>query len=204
MNRRIKYLVWDLQLFGEGDPEETKKDETGPEDTSQKYLETIKALKETTVSKETFDKMKKDRDDLLQYVMDGKETDGIKAMADGQKAKAPEGSSVDDLRRELFSPDPSARTLTNLEFATKALELRKKLMDQGEPDPFASVYSPKAHPSQNDLAVDAKEAETFAQTLQSMVEEAEGDPVAFDGFLNIAIKRDDPVTSAMRRNIRKG
>ena len=82
---------------------------------------------------------------------------------------------IDDLRNELFN---SPRELTNLEYVTKAMELREALIENGEPDPFLPVGK-QISPTRDDL----EGAEKVAQVYKECIDYAEGDSEVFTNEL---------------------
>ena len=79
------------------------------------------------------------------------------------------------MRNELFN---SPRELNNLEYITKAMELREALMENGEPDPFLPVGK-QISPTRDDL----EGAEKVAQVYKECIDYAEGDSEVFTNEL---------------------
>ena len=82
---------------------------------------------------------------------------------------------IDDLRNELFN---SPRELNNLEYITKAMELRDALIENGEPDPFLPVGK-QISPTRDDI----EGAEKVAQVYRECIEYADGDSEVFTNEL---------------------
>lgn len=129
------------------------------------YVEIIQQMKQTTVSKDKYDRLAEDNKKLM------------KALANGEQIEAePEqGPDVDALRKDLFNADNQH---TNLEFITKSLELRQALIDSGEKDPFLP-WGQKITPDESDIAT----AERVADVLQQCVDYADGDNLVFTNEL---------------------
>lgn len=133
-------------------------------ETEQNYIDTIKTLKETTVSRDKFDKLVAENKQLLDSLVSGKEI----------STETPETKpSVDDLRQRLFGED-----LNNLEYMQTALSLRQALMDNGEMDPFVG-RGEKLVPDQSDFEA----AERCAKVFQECIDYAQGDSEVFTNEL---------------------
>ena len=100
------------------------------EDNTQDYLAAIKELKENSVNRSEYDKLRAENKRLIDAVVNGQPGQEEQVFVKHSKEQ------IDDLRNELFN---SPRELNNLEFITKAMELREALMENGEPDPFLPV-----------------------------------------------------------------
>lgn len=142
-------------------------EETKP-DVTQDYIETINKLKSTTVDRAEYDRVREDNKKLLDSIVNG-------SVVDQQAAKTPTMREPQEIRTELFKDDAG---LSNLEFATKALELRSSLMAKGEMDPFLP-YGAKILPTEEDIAG----AQRVADVLGQCVEYAEGDNSVFTNEL---------------------
>lgn len=141
--------------------EEVKKTTGNDED----YIDTIKKLKENTVSKEDYEKLVADNKKL------------IETLASGGTIEKEEPKKVDikALREKLYSDDVN---ISNLEFCTTALELRNEIIKRGGGDPFLPVGKQIAP-----TAEDVQKANQVAEALQSCIEYAEGDSAVFTNEL---------------------
>ena len=144
------------------------------------YLETIKQLKQNTVSKEAYDNAIAQNKQLLETIVNG----GGNAAAETPQAEVVD---IKALRNELFSN----KDFTNLEFIDKSLQLRKAIMEQGGGDPFVGRGS-KLTPTREDYEA----AERTAKILQEMVDNAQGDN---DVFLVEFNRRVNDVNMPFRR-----
>ena len=104
-------------------PAETGKVE---KNTAENYIATIKELKENTVDRKKYEEVVAENKRILGLYVDG--------QGDDKQVQTEVVPTVDELREDLFGPKGEGRL--NLDFAQKALLLRKQLMDKGEPDPF--------------------------------------------------------------------
>ena len=127
------------------------------------YLEIIKDYKENYVSKEKYNKVIADNNALTKMFME----DGNITVAP-QEAPA---ANVDELRQALFTEHCE---LNNLQYVSKALELREALMSRGEADPFLPIYS-----KDNPTAEDVEKAENAASVFKECIEYADGDSQLF-------------------------
>lgn len=154
--------------------DENTKSASGEEmDENVDYLEAINQLKETTVPKEQYSKLREENKRLLE------------ALVNGEQIEVETETPVDvaELRKSLFNGD---KELSNLEYVTKALELRKALIDKGERDPFLPVGS-----QITDTAEMISKAQNVADVLQECVDFAQGDSGIFTAQLQRILK--DPL-----------
>ena len=139
------------------------------EDNTQDYLAAIKELKEKSVDRSEYDKLRAENKKLIDAVVNGQPGQEEQVVVKHSKEQ------IDDLRNDLFN---SPRELNNLEFITKAMELREALMENGEPDPFLPVGK-QISPTRDDI----EGAEKVAQVYKECIEYAEGDSEVFTNEL---------------------
>ena len=150
--------------------EEEKVSVTGTvEDNTQDYLAAIKELKENSVNRSEYEKLRAENKKLIDAVVNGQPGQEEQVVVKHSKEQ------IDDLRNDLFN---SPRELTNLEFITKTMELREALMENGEPDPFLPVGK-QISPTRDDI----EGAEKVAQVYKECIEYAEGDSEVFTNEL---------------------
>lgn len=143
--------------------ESESKQETGND--SIAYIEAIKGMKQNSVSREAYDKLKKENQELLNALVDGRQID--------IEEKKP--VDIDQLRKKLFNSD---KQLTNLEYIESALELRDALIAKGERDPFLPYGE-----IVNVTADQIEKAELVATIFKECVEFADGDSGIFTAEL---------------------
>lgn len=136
-------------------------------DNTPDYLAEIERLKSNTVDKSQYEKLLEDNKKLIQTVARNDE----RARANEAAKNNEQPIDVNKLREKMFNPNSN---LNNLDYIKSALELRKGLMEKGEPDPFLPIGN-KISPTAEDVATANRVAEAF----QSCVEYAEGDPELF-------------------------
>ena len=139
------------------------------EDNTQDYLAAIKELKEKSVDRSEYDKLRAENKKLIDAVVNGQPGQEEPVISKHSKEQ------IDDLRNDLFN---SPRELNNLEYVTKAMELREALMENGEPDPFLPVGK-QISPTRDDL----EGAEKVAQVYKECIDYAEGDSEVFTNEL---------------------
>ena len=130
------------------------------EDSTQDYLAAIQELKQNSVNRSEYDKLKAENKKLINAVVNGQTID---------VSSNPQTRTADELREELFNHEHS-----NLDYVKLALELRSVLMAEGETDPFLPVgaqISPTAD--------DEEKAEKVAQIYQECIDYADGDSKLF-------------------------
>ena len=139
------------------------------EDNTQDYIAAIKELKQNSVDRSEYDRLRAENKKLIDAVVNGQPGQEEQVVVKHSKEQ------IDDLRNDLFN---SPRELNNLEFITKAMELREALMENGEPDPFLPVGK-QISPTRDDL----EGAEKVAQVYKECIEYAEGDSEVFTNEL---------------------
>lgn len=152
-------------------PEEEKQTNvTGTvDDNTQDYLAAIKELKEKSVDRSEYEKLRAENKKLIDAVVNGQP--GQEEPAESKHSK----EQIDELRNDLFN---SPRELNNLEYVSKAMELREALIENGEPDPFLPVGK-QISPTRDDI----EGAEKVAQVYKECIEYAAGDSEVFTNEL---------------------
>lgn len=139
------------------------------EDNTQDYLAAIRELKQNSVDRSEYDKLRAENKKLIDAVVNGQPGQEEQVVVKHSKEQ------IDELRNDLFN---SPRELNNLEFITKTMELREALMENGEPDPFLPVGK-QISPTRDDI----EGAEKVAQVYKECIEYAEGDSEVFTNEL---------------------
>lgn len=139
------------------------------------YVESIKNLKQNSVSKADYDALRLENKKLLQAVVNGQTVE-----------VEPEEPEVDlaQLRKNVFD-NPNQ---TNLEYVTNVLKLRDAVLEKEGYDVFvpqSSQYSP----TQDDIA----RAQRVAEQFQEMVDVADGNPNVFLNEYQRRVKDDIPI-----------
>lgn len=150
--------------------EETLQNDSGTVDMTTDYVAAIQELKQNSVSKADYDKLKAENKKLLDAVVSGEQI----AVA------TTESESIQDLRNQLANYDANSM---NLDVATTALKLRTKLLESGEIDPFVP-HGTQYNPTQ----LDYEKAHRVATILQDCVDRADGDPVIFQNELRKVLR----------------
>jgi hypothetical protein len=133
------------------------------EDMTPDYLAAIKELKEKSVDRDEYMKLKAENKKLLDSIVNGTEV----ALPHDEK------KSIEELRANYLKEDQS-----NLDYISNALKLREALMAEGKPDPFLPVGE-QILPTDDDIA----KAQHVAEVLQECVDYAEGDSNVFTNEL---------------------
>lgn len=139
------------------------------------YLEAINTIKENSVPKEQYIKLKEENKKLLD------------ALVNGGQIEMDQETSVDvaELRSLLFNGD---KELNNLEYITAALKLREAIIERGERDPFLPCGNEIV-----DTAEMIEKAQNVADVLQECVDFAQGDSGIFTAQLQRILKDPMPV-----------
>ena len=150
--------------------DEELNNETGKvEDSTQDYLAAIKELKQNSVGREEYEKLKAENKKLIDAVVNGQ------PGQEEQQVVVHTQEEINALRNELFNSD---KELSNLEYVKKAIELREALMENGQPDPFIPVGK-QISPTREDIEI----AEKVAQVYKECIEYAVGDSQMFTNEL---------------------
>ena len=147
--------------------QENKQPNPNVVDNTPDYLAEIERLKSNTVDKTQYEKLLEDNKKLIQTIARNDE----RAKANEAAKNNEQPIDINKLREKMFNPN---NTLNNLDYIQSALQLRKGLMDKGEPDPFLPIGN-KITPT----AEDVETAERVAKAFQSCVDYADGDPELF-------------------------
>lgn len=148
-------------------------------------VQAINELKQNSVSKEEYNKVKAENQKYLKALIDG-------SYIDNTQPKDP--VDVDALRKDLFS----GKELSNLEFASKALELRNALIDQEGVDVFVAKGS-KLMPTTEDYEA----AQRVADAFQSCIDVADGNNEIFTRELMRITNDAAPLTSKINAKIKR-
>ena len=139
------------------------------EDNTSDYIEQIKKLKESSVSKDDYDKLKADNKKLIDALANGTQIDGV------VEPKVSAVESINNLRTKLFG---KGSNLDNLEYCKTAVELRDALIEKGERDPFL--------PFGHDVVAtdsDYESANRVATVIKECIDYADGDSNIFTNEL---------------------
>lgn len=132
-------------------------------DTSVDYISAINEIKQNSVSKDEYQKLRAENKKLIESIVNGTASEAV-----------PDKKPVDkqQLINELYGAD--RKQLSNLDYVTKALELRKVIMDDGGIDPFVP-NGEKIKPTKEDF----EKAQHVAEVLQDCVDYADGNSDVF-------------------------
>ena len=139
-----------------------------PEMTANEYINQINNLRENTVSREEYERIKNDNKELAKALINGTGANipGI--------TKPEDKPDLDDLRKKLFTK----KSKNDLEYFTNLLALRDGVMADGQPDPFLSINREFRATAQ-----DEADAERIATQIKEAIEYADGDPAVFSNDL---------------------
>lgn len=137
----------------------------------QDYLDAIKELKENSVPKADFDKLKEKNKELLQMVVNGETLPAEENPENIEDKKA-------RLRKDLFSENVS---LNNLEFVEKSIELRDTILeDEGE-----DIFLPP-----NATDADKEAVDRVVGIYKDCIEKSNGDSGVFTSLIASKIPND--------------
>lgn len=147
---------------------EQQNPENEPEMTAKEYINQINDLKEKTVSREEYERIKNDNRELAKALINGT---GANIPGITKPENKPD---LDDLRKKLFTK----KSKNDLEYFTNLLALRDGVMADGQPDPFLPINREFRATAQ-----DEADAERIATQIKEAIEYADGDPAVFSNDL---------------------
>ena len=115
------------------------------------YIQTIQELKDNSVDRKLYNKLKDERDML------------VKTLANGDSLTAVEAEQVRSLAE--CRKDFMTKSKSQCEYMRKLLDLREAAIREGEPDPFVSIGH-KVKPTQADYDRSAEVAEIYEECLE--------------------------------------
>lgn len=154
------------------------------------YIEAIKEMKQNTVPKSDYAKLKEENKRLLDSIINGAEL-----PEDMKQSKEKQKVDIQALRNELYGNKNNE--MTNLEYIQKTLELRNAIIEQGGDDPFVD----KGH-NVNPTREDYEAAEMVAQIYQECLDYAKGDSQLFTQELMRRTVDTAPIASRKFQNRR--
>lgn len=137
------------------------------DDVDKNYIETIKKLKEGSVSKEEYEKVVKQNKDLLENIVNGK------SLPDIPKEEPLTQQTINEHAKYLFAENAETN---NLDYWKHALKYRKAVM---------AVYGEKADPFvpyKRDTVADAdvyEKAQNVANKVEELIAEVGDNSTAF-------------------------
>ena len=155
--------------------QEVNLDEQDPGMDANDYIANINKIKNSTVSKEKYEQLKKENQTLADALLDGTDNDSQQAVPEpSTKEKV---ARQQELRNIIFDTNTDK---TNLELAKDMLELRDLTieLDGADKDPFLPKGS-RINVTQNDY-IGAKK---FADSLKHCIEVSDGDSEFFTNEL---------------------
>lgn len=139
------------------------------EDNTSDYIDQIKKLKENSVSRDDYDKLRLDNKRLIDALANGTQLEGkVEPKIDAVE-------NINNLRSKLFG---KGNNLNNLEYCKAAVELRDALIEKGERDPFL--------PFGHNVVItesDNETAERVATVMKECIDYSDGDSDIFTNEL---------------------
>ena len=149
-------------------PENENENVVTVEDNTNDYIAQIKNLKENSVSKDDYDKLRLDNKRLIDALANGTQVDVV-------ESKVSAVDKINELRTKLFS---KGSNLDNLEYCKTAVELRDALIENGERDPFLP-YGHNVVTTDSDIET----ANRVSTILKECIDYADGDSDIFTNEL---------------------
>ena len=160
---------------------------TNVENTETEFdaVQAINELKQNSVSKEEYNRVKAENQKYLKALIDGTQI---------VETTPKQPIDIDSLRKDLFS----GKDMSNLEFASKALELRNALIDRDGVDVFVAKGS-KLVPTTEDYEA----AQRVADAFQSCIDVADGDNEIFTRELMRITNDAAPLSTKINSKIKR-
>ena len=147
------------------------------EDNSQDYITEIQNLRDTTVPKDEYNRLREENKRLISSLAKGETIEQPKAKPD-----------INTLRKQVFDNEHQS----NLEYWGNVLALRDAILDAGQTDPFL----PQGH-KVVPTAEDYECAQRVATVVKECIDYADGDSQL---FTNELMRRTVEVAPVNRRN----
>ena len=144
--------------------EEQNQAQEQTQETYTDYIEAINKIKSSTVSKDDYEALKQERNELLNNLVNGQ-------YVSAEHTEPEQVKPLSQLRKQLFKPE---KTLTDVEYVTKALELRDRAIEETGKDCFVGS-SHSYTPTSEDYAT----AQKVADVLKECVENSGGNNAMF-------------------------
>lgn len=135
--------------------------------TDSVYMEAIKELKENTVSKADYEKILKERDNILKQYINEKPSDNEVVVIDSKE-------QIKADREDLYTD--KVEGLANLDYWKKTIRLRQNVINSGKPDPSL--------PMKGSTAYDEELSEKVFDVVQECIDECNDDPAVFNALLS--------------------
>ncbi|MBR3210081.1 MAG: hypothetical protein IKF82_07470 [Bacilli bacterium] len=178
MKKNLGLFKLNIQLFATEEGKEENRIEKD-QDQDQDYIEAIKTLKENSVPKEKYEELEAKNKKLLGALIDGEQIEPEK-----KEAKPDLNETIKRLHKEMFVDDFQG---TDLDYCSKALELRKAVMERDGEE--ADIFLPRGH----DLIIsdnDRSAAKRVAEKMQEAIDQAQGSNKVFIALLSNEIVDD--------------
>lgn len=169
--------------------EEKKKDKK-PEESNLELAKALKELRENSVSKEDYEKLKEENKKLVSEVINGE------GGAGNGQATPPQDLDADikAYREKLYGP--KASELSNLEFCETTLKLREAVIKRDGIDPFLP-HGANIKPTD----LDTQRAQAVADVMAECIEEADGDSGVFTALLQAKTNNDSQALTAHLKKV---
>ena len=154
-------IKFNIQFFAEGATEGASNVGKEPTAVEKNYIDVINKMKENMVLKSDYDAAIAENKKLAEQLITSPN------LQEQPKEKV-------DIKK-LQDQFSASTQMTNLEFVSSALKLRKALIEDGKPDPFLPVGR-RISPTEDDI----RKANKVAEAFEYCVDAAQGDPAIFN------------------------
>lgn len=145
-------------------PDPKNESGTSTPSTADEYAAAIKELKDKTVSREEYEKLRGEHKALTKALAEGKKPEVVEVDTSTEK-------TTDELKAFILKN----KDMSNLDYVKNALELRERMLKSGKPDPFAP--NSRLRPTTEQELANAKKV---ADILQECVDASNGDSRVFN------------------------
>lgn len=157
------------------------------QDENVDYIEAIKELKNTTVPKDQYQRLREENKKLLNAVLNGQEVQGTPKTETVENLQ----QELKDLKKDLSQAQEEG--MSNLEYVSKSLKYRDTAIKLGLQDPF--VPNSPLGPDDNDFQT----AKKVADRLQEIVDQSNGNPLVFRNLFDELVRDDSKMPKIKKR-----
>jgi len=139
---------------------------------AKSYAAALKKQKESSVPKDAYEKLKAEHEKLINDMIEGKNQPLVVDIS------KPETVATKDLMNKILND----KGLSNREYVKTALQMRKQMLEDGRPDPFAPLGYKRSASLQ-----ERETADRVAKELQDCVDRS-NDDAQFNDLLRYKIR----------------
>ena len=185
--KNLKFKL-DIQFFADdadptqkpAEPNQPAEPPANPEQTNpaDAYAEALEELRRTSVSREEYEKILTERNNLIKLTAEHR---------DPHRPAPEEPVNLEETRKNVLS-----ERLTNYDYISNVMKLRKGIMESGGRDPFVS-------PDSDHYEEDVKAAEKVAKLLEETLDFCKDKPELFSAVLTSRLYDSEQIKLALAK-----